>query len=260
MATEDAPLAGKVVLITGGSRGAGLATARKLGTAGAAVSLVARDWATLNAAVDGLVADGITAMGRVGDVTDPTDMDAAVVATEQEYGGLDVLVNNAGIGRYGPVAEMPPDEWQQVIEVNLLGVFNATRVALPALRRRGGGQIIAISSGAARQGYPNMSAYCSSKAALEGFMRALAAEVEHEPIKCATIVPGRHPDRLRHSDPGGSRRAHEIRREVPGAGGRRGRHLLPADAAGAGLDPGDDALAEVGVGDVYASWTSLSTT
>ena len=187
---SEGPLAGKVVLITGGSRGAGLATAHRLGAAGAAVSLVARDWATLNAAVDGLVEQGVTAMGRVGDVTDPTSMDAAIVATEQEYGGLDVLVNNAGIGRYGPVAEHAPEEWRQVIEVNLLGVFNATRVALPALRRRGGGQIIAISSGAARQGYPNMSAYWSSKAALEGFMRALAAEVADEPIKCATIVPG----------------------------------------------------------------------
>ncbi|HZO32847.1 MAG TPA: SDR family oxidoreductase [Chloroflexota bacterium] len=188
--SSERPLVGKVVLITGGSRGAGLATAHRLGAAGAAVSLVARDWATLNAAVDGLLEQGITAMGRVGDVTDPTAMDAAVVATEQEYGGLDVLVNNAGVGRYGPVAEHAPNEWRQVIEVNLLGVFNATRVALPALRRRGGGQIIAISSGAARQGYPNMSAYCSSKAALEGFMRALAAEVADEPIKCTTIVPG----------------------------------------------------------------------
>jgi 3-oxoacyl-[acyl-carrier protein] reductase len=144
----------------------------------------------LNAAVEGLIADGVAAMGTVADVTDPTSLDAAVVATEQQLGGLDVLVNNAGIGRYGPVAEMPPDEWRHVIEVNLLGVFNATRVALPALRRRGGGAIISISSGAARQGYPNMSAYCSSKAALEGFMRALAAELEHEPIKCATLVPG----------------------------------------------------------------------
>jgi len=99
-------------------------------------------------------------------------------------------VNNAAIGRYGPVAEQPPEEWREVIEVNLLGAFNATRVALPALRRRGGGQIIAISSGAARQGIPNMSAYCSSKAALEGFMRALAAEVADEPIKCATLIPG----------------------------------------------------------------------
>jgi 3-oxoacyl-[acyl-carrier protein] reductase len=188
--TDASPLAGRVVLITGGSRGAGLATAQRLGAAGACVSLVARDWAHLNDAVEGLQAAGAAAMGTVGDVTDPTSMDAAVLATERQYGGLDVLVNNAGIGRYGPVAEQPPDEWRRVIEVNVLGVFNATRVALPAFRRRGGGAVISISSGAARQGYPNMSAYCASKAALEGFMRALAAEVADEPIKCATIVPG----------------------------------------------------------------------
>jgi NAD(P)-dependent dehydrogenase (short-subunit alcohol dehydrogenase family) len=190
MTSEGGALAGKVVLITGGSRGAGLATAHRLGQAGAAVSLVARQWQPLNDAVEGLLAAGIRAIGTMGDVTDPTSMDSAVIATEQQLGGLDVLVNNAGIGRYGPVAEQSTDEWRQVIEVNLLGVFNATRVVLPALRRRGGGAIIAISSGAARQGYPNMSAYCSSKAALEGFMRALAAETANEPIKCMTIVPG----------------------------------------------------------------------
>ena len=190
MTAETGALAGKIVLITGGSRGAGLSTARRLGEAGAAVSLVARQWAPLNEAVESLLAAGVKAIGTMGDVTDPTSMDSAVVATEQQLGGLDVLVNNAGIGRYGSVAEQSPEEWRQVIEVNLLGVFNATRVALPALRRRGGGAIISISSGAARQGYPNMSAYCSSKAALEGFMRALAAEVADEPIKCATLVPG----------------------------------------------------------------------
>jgi 3-oxoacyl-[acyl-carrier protein] reductase len=179
-----------VVLITGGSRGAGLATAHRLAASGAAVSLVARDRLRLNDAVAGIRAAGGTATGIVGDVTDSPSMDGAVLKTERELGGLDVLVNNAGIGRYGPVADQSPDEWRRVIEVNLLGVYHATRVALPALRRRGGGQIISISSGAARQGYPNMSAYCASKAALEGFMRALAAEVADEPIKCATIVPG----------------------------------------------------------------------
>lgn len=190
MIARNGSLTGKVVLITGGSRGAGLATAHRLAAAGADVALVARDGLRLNDAVAGIRAAGGTATGIVGDVTDATSMERAVLETERELGGLDVLVNNAGIGLYGPIAEQSPDEWRRVIDVNVLGVYHATRAALPAIRRRGRGQIIAISSGAARQGYPSMSAYCTSKAALEGFMRALAAEVADEPIKCATIVPG----------------------------------------------------------------------
>lgn len=183
-------LAGKVVMITGGSRGVGLATARLLTRMGAAVSLVARDRALLNEAVLMLSGNGARVVGTRADVTSPEQLEDAVAFTERELGGLDVLVNNAGIGRYGPVAEQPVADWRQVLETNVLGVFHATRAALPALRRRGGGHVIAISSGAARTGYPNMSAYCTSKAALEGFMRALAAEVADEPIKCATIIPG----------------------------------------------------------------------
>jgi 3-oxoacyl-[acyl-carrier protein] reductase len=183
-------LSEKVVLITGGSRGVGLATARRLSSEGAAVVLVARDRDRLDTAVSELRADGGRVVGIKGDVTDRLSLARAVLETESQYGGLDVLINNAGIGRYGPIAEQAPEEWRRVIEVNVLGVFHATRAALPAIRRRGGGQIIAISSGAARTGYPNMSAYCTSKAALEGFMRALAAEVAEEPIKVATLIPG----------------------------------------------------------------------
>jgi NADP-dependent 3-hydroxy acid dehydrogenase YdfG len=161
-----------------------------LSAAGAGVALVAREWARLEAAVAELRAAARTAIWVVGDVTNLPSMEAAVRATERQLGGVDGLINNAGIGRYGPVAEQPPDEWRRVIDVNVLGVFNATRAALPAIRRRAGGHVVAISSGAARQGYPNMSAYCTSKAALEGFMRALAAELADEPIRCTTIVPG----------------------------------------------------------------------
>ena len=192
MTEAAASLAGKVALITGGSRGVGLATATLLARHGAAVALVGRDAAQLALAEADIRASMSDAqvVGISADVTDLEAMERAVHQAERDHGGLDILVNNAGIGRYGPVAEQPADEWRQVLETNVLGVFYATRAALPAIRRRGGGQIIAISSGAARQGYPNMSAYCTSKAALEGFMRALAAEVAHEPIKCATIVPG----------------------------------------------------------------------
>jgi 3-oxoacyl-[acyl-carrier protein] reductase len=190
MADEGADLKSKVVLITGGSRGVGLATARRLGEAGAATILVARDRDVLDRATAEMRADGLRVAGIKGDVTDRLSMARAVLEAERQFGGLDVLINNAGIGRYGPIAEQSPEEWRRVIEVNVLGVFHATRAALPAIRRRGGGQVIAISSGAARQGYPNMSAYCTSKAALEGFMRALAAEVADEPIKVATVIPG----------------------------------------------------------------------
>jgi len=190
MSPDSAPLAGKVAFITGGSRGVGQAVARRLVGRGAAVALVALHRTQLDATISELTAHGGQAVGIVGDVTDPASMEAAVRETERSLGSLDILVNNAGIGRYGSIAEQPPGEWHRVIEVNLLGVFHATRAALPAIRRRGGGQIIAISSGAGKQGYPNMSAYCASKFGLQGFMAALAAEVADEPIKCATIVPG----------------------------------------------------------------------
>jgi 3-oxoacyl-[acyl-carrier protein] reductase len=190
--TDAQPLAGKVAMVTGGSRGVGLATANLLARHGVSVALLGRDASHLYAAETAIrdAAPAASVSVIVADVTDATEMERAVQQTERELGGLDILVNNAGIGRYGAVHEMPVEDWQRVIEVNVLGVFFATRAALPALRRRGGGQVIAISSGAARQGYPNMSAYCASKAGLEGFMRALAAEVAGEPIKVATIVPG----------------------------------------------------------------------
>ena len=188
--TGSGPLAGEIALITGGSRGVGLATGRALLAAGASVALVSRDTAHLDEALASLGGRSPRLAGIVGDVTDEASIEEAVHEAVDLYGGLSILVNNAGLGRYGAVHEQPPDEWFQVIETNLLGVFYATRAALPAIRASGRGHIIAISSGAAKTGYPNMSAYCAAKAGLEGFMRALAAEVASEPIKVTTVVPG----------------------------------------------------------------------
>ncbi len=187
---SDKRLSGEVALITGGSRGIGLATARKLIEAGAAIAPVARDRTVLDQAARSLSAHGGRALAVIGDVTDPRSIESEVERTVEQLGDVSVLINNAAIGRYGPVAEQPLDEWRQVLEVNLLGAFYATRAALPAIRARGRGQIVAISSTNGRLGRPKMTAYCASKAALEGFMRALSAEVTSEPIRCTTIVPG----------------------------------------------------------------------
>jgi NAD(P)-dependent dehydrogenase (short-subunit alcohol dehydrogenase family) len=184
------PLDGQVALITGASRGVGLATALRLAGLGAATALVARDQGRLAEARERTEATGGRALALAADVSDADAMRAAVALTERELGGLDVLINNAGVGRYGPVESFSPDDWRALLETNLTGVFIATQAALPALRRRGGGHIIAISSGAAKRGYSNMSAYCASKSGLHGFMEALAAELADQPIKCTTIVPG----------------------------------------------------------------------
>lgn len=183
-------LSGKVALITGASRGVGLATALALVRAGVAVGLVARDAARLEEARGQVELAGGRAVAVAADVTDADSLGRAVEQTVAELGGVDVLIANAGLGRYGPVAEMPVDEWRRVIETNLTGAFLAVRAALPGIRRRGGGHIVAISSGAGKRGYPNMTAYCASKFGLQGFMDALAAELASEPIKVTTIVPG----------------------------------------------------------------------
>ncbi|MCC7368229.1 MAG: SDR family oxidoreductase [Chloroflexi bacterium] len=192
MVTDAQSLAGKVALITGGSRGVGLAAATLLAQHGASVAILGQRAEHLRAAEAAVREADRSArvLGIGANVADLPAMERAVAETEAAFGGLDILINNAGIGRYGPVYGQPADDWRAVIETNVFGVFHATRAALPAIRRRGGGHIISVSSGAARQGIPNMSAYCTSKAALEGFMRALAAEIGDEPIKTTTVIPG----------------------------------------------------------------------
>lgn len=183
-------LAGKVILVTGASQGAGRAIALKLAREGVAVALLARGAAKLEAVASEIGQQGGQALATPADVADPAAVAQAVVAIEARFGGLDALVNNAGIGLTAPSADYPLENWQRVLDTNLTGAFVCSRAAYPALKRRGSGQIIAIASGAGRQGYPRMAAYCASKFGLIGLMQALAAEWGPEKIKVSTILPG----------------------------------------------------------------------
>ena len=114
----------------------------------------------------------------------------AVEEAVRRFGGLDILINNAGVGLFANVADMSVDQWRQVIETNLNGVFYCCHAAIPRLRQRGGGWIINISSLAGKNAFTGGAAYCASKAALNQFSEALMQEVRHDGIRVSYIMPG----------------------------------------------------------------------
>ena len=185
-------LTGKVAVVTGGSRGIGRAVARALLERGANVAITARTDATLSKADKELQPSvkGGALLGVRADVRKPDDVERAMKETIARFGGLDILVNNAGVGVFRAVAEMSIDEWHQIIDTNLSGVFYCTRAALPHLRARGGGWIINISSLAGKNSFPEAAAYCASKAGLNAFSEALMQEVRHDGIRVSYVMPG----------------------------------------------------------------------
>ena len=183
---------GKVALVTGGSRGIGLAVARALVERGAQVAITATSDTTLQAGAASLQdVGGATAILPIrADVRRSEAVEQAVETAVTRYGGLDVLVNNAGVGLFRPVAEMTVEEWHRVIDTNVSGVFYACHAALPHLRARGGGWIINVSSLAGVNAFPGAAAYCASKAALNAFSEALMQEVRQDGIRVSYIMPG----------------------------------------------------------------------
>ena len=180
-------LTGKVALVTGGSRGIGFAIAQALVKAEASVVITGKDEGRLGAAREKL---GSKASAVRMDVRDYAAVEAAMKSVVDRAGGLDVLVNNAGVGLFKPVSETSPEEWNNVIGTNLTGLFQCTRVALPHLRARGGGWIINISSLAGKNAFPEAAAYCASKSGLNAFSEALMQEVRHDGIRVAYVMPG----------------------------------------------------------------------
>jgi NAD(P)-dependent dehydrogenase (short-subunit alcohol dehydrogenase family) len=190
MSPTDEPL--RVSLITGGTRGIGFAIAEALLGQGDAVAITGTSCEGTERAAERLAASNARdrVLPLVCDVRDLRAVEAACEAVVGKFGGLDVLINNAGVGLGAPIAELSPDEWNRIIGTNLTGVFHCCKTAIPHLRRRGGGWIISISSLSSKNPFAGAAAYCASKAALNAFSEALMQEVRHENIRVSYILPG----------------------------------------------------------------------
>ena len=181
-------LQGKTVLITGASRGIGAATAREFAAAGANVALLARGRDAISALAEEI---GAQAIAIPCDVSSHTEVEAAVQATVDKFGSLDVLIGNAGV--IDPVAHLSaadPDAWGRVIDINLKGVFYGMRAAMPIMQGAGGGTIITISSGAAHNALEGWSHYCSSKAGAAMLTMCADKEGREHGIRAMGLSPG----------------------------------------------------------------------
>ena len=185
-----ARLEGRRAAITGASSGIGEATAIALAGEGARVALGARRQDRLEELVDRIRADGGTAHASAVDVTDEDAARSFVEGAAAEMGGLDVLVNNAGLMLLGPVAGADTEEWRRMIEVNLLGLLYCTHAALPIMAANGGGHIVNVSSVAGRQANAGTAVYNMTKWGVVGFSEALRQEALHSNVRVTCVEPG----------------------------------------------------------------------
>jgi NAD(P)-dependent dehydrogenase (short-subunit alcohol dehydrogenase family) len=184
-------LNGKVAIVTGGTKGIGRGIAEALVRENVNVCISARSGNEIVETVRDLRALGKGSVtGIVCDVRIHVQIKSLLELTVLEFGGLDVLVNNAGIGVFGTIEEMSPEDFRAVLETNLFGVFYCCHEAIPLMKQRGGGYIINISSLAGANPHPRMAAYNASKFGLNGFSEALMQEVRHDGIKVSYIMPG----------------------------------------------------------------------
>lgn len=189
--TGMAQLDGRAVLITGASRGIGAAAARAFAAEGAAVALFARTSSRINALADELQASGARAIAIPGDVSNFDSVQSAVACTREAFGRLDILVSNAAvIDPIAPLVTSDPAAWLQAISINLSGVYNGLRAALPGMVAQGGGTVISMGSGAAQNPLEGWSSYCSSKAAVLMLARCVHHEMKGKRIRAFSLSPG----------------------------------------------------------------------
>ena len=184
------PLAGRVAIVTGGSRGIGLASARLLAEGGASVVVSGRDAARLETATRELEATGAAVLGVAADAARREDVGRLVEAARERFGRLDVLVNNAGMTRDQLLVRMKDDDWDQVLDTNLRGVFLMTRAVGKVMMRQRSGRIINISSTAGAMGNAGQVNYSAAKAGVIGLTKAAARELAHWSILVNAVAPG----------------------------------------------------------------------
>src|SRR6266851_1982127 len=191
MSDTTLPLAGQIGVVTGAGRGIGAAIARKLAKLGATSVLSARSRAALESTAAAIAQEGGKSEVVKCDVTDLSSVDSLAKHVHSRFGRVDVLVNNAGIGGTGgPLHQLAPEIWDQVLNTNLRGVYYCIRSFAPLMIRAGGGHIVNISSIAGKNALPNGAAYSASKWGLNGLSYSVAEELRAHKIRVAVVCPG----------------------------------------------------------------------
>jgi NADP-dependent 3-hydroxy acid dehydrogenase YdfG len=183
-------LAGQVAVVTGASRGIGLAIAHRLAQMGAQVALCARREKALQEATSELRRLGFAALGVPADVTQAAGVAELIRGTNNKLGEIDILVNNAGIGVFGAAHELSEADWDRVMDTNLKGVFLCSKAVAPQMIRRRRGHIINISSLAGKNAFAGGGVYCASKWGLQGLTACMAEDLREYGIRVSAICPG----------------------------------------------------------------------
>ncbi|MDQ1146558.1 3-oxoacyl-[acyl-carrier protein] reductase [Bacillus sp. SORGH_AS 510] len=182
-------LTGKTAIVTGAGRGIGRATAIALAKEGVHLGLIGLNMSNLENVAAELAQYDVNVSAATADVTNLESVTHAVDHIKSDLGPVDILINNAGVAKFGGFLDLTPDEWEKIIQVNLMGVYNVTRAVLPGMIERKSGDIINISSSAGQKGAPVTSAYSASKFAVLGLTESLMLEVRKHNIRVSALTP-----------------------------------------------------------------------